>query len=92
MKEEMTVEFQEIKINRDRRCYANLHLNLLIPGLNNAVEKINQWFSAPLPSSNHNTAMKKRQPSTGEWFTRSKEFSDWKIGTKSFIWLHGIRE
>lgn len=36
--------------------------------------------------------MKKRQPGTGEWFTQSREFAEWKIGAKSFIWLHGIRE
>ena len=54
--------------------------------------KISQWLDAPLPSSNHNSAMKKRQPNTGEWFTQSKEYADWKTETGSFIWLHGIRE
>lgn len=59
---------------------------------NFTAEKIQKWLDAPLPTSNHNIAMKKRQPSTGEWFTQSKEFTDWKMGTSCFVWLHGIRE
>ena len=48
-------------------------------------QKINQWLAAPDPSSNHNTARKKRQPTTGKWFTKGKEFADWKMGpTRSF--------
>ena len=92
MKEEITVGFQEIKTNRDgkRQC-AKLSIIILILGLNITVEKINRWLAAPLPSSNHNAAMKKKQPNTGEWFTQSKEFAEWKNETSSFIWLHGIR-
>lgn len=59
---------------------------------NRNADNINQWLAAPLPSSNHNAAIKKRQPRTSEWFTQSKEFADWKIETNSFIWLYGIRE
>lgn len=62
-------------------------------GLNTTVEKVSQWLTASLPSSNHNAAIKKRQPRTGEWFTQGKEFAEWKMGTSSsFIWLHGIRK
>lgn len=70
--------------------YAKLSLSMLI---NAIVEKMKHWLAAPLPSSNHNAALKKRQPRTGEWFTQGKEFTDWKmvIGS-SFIWLHGIRK
>lgn len=92
MREELTVGFQEMRTNRDGRFFAELSLSLLILGFNIVVEKINEWLAAPFPSSNHNTAMKKRQPKTGEWFTKSKEFADWKVGIRSFIWLHGIRE
>lgn len=67
-------------------------LTILILRSNPTDEKINQWLAAPNPSSNHNAAVKKRQPGTGEWFTQSKEFADWKIRTGSFIWLHGIRK
>lgn len=92
MKEEITVGFQDMKTNRDCKYYAKLPLSILILGIHIIVERINQWLVAPLPSSNHSTAMKKRQPSTGEWFTQSEEFEDWKMGTSSFIWLHGIRK
>lgn len=71
---------------------AKLSLKHADPGLQSIVEKINRWLAAPLPSSNHNAAVKNRQPSTGEWFTQSKEFADWKIGKSSLIWLHGIRK
>lgn len=63
---------------------------MLILGIT-TVEKINQWLDAPLPASNHNTAMEKRQASTGEWFTKSIEFAQWKMEERSLIWLHGIR-
>ena len=61
--------------------------------LNTTVEKISQWLAAPLPSSNHNAALKKRQLRTGAWFTQGKEFTDWKMVVgSSFMWLHGIRK
>ena len=92
MKEEITMGFQEIKTNRDGKSYcAKLSIIILILGLNDTVERINRWLAAPLPSFNHNTAMKKKQPNTGEWFTQSKEFAEWKNEKSSFIWLHGIR-
>ena len=58
--------------------------------INHHAEKIRGWLSAPDPSSNHNSAQKKKQPTTGEWFTQSREFTDWKTQPRSFIWLHGI--
>ena len=92
MKEEITVGFQEIKTNRNgKRYFAKLCITILTIHLNVIVEHINRWLAAPLPSSNHNAAMKKKQPNTGEWFTQSKEFAEWKNGTSSFFWLHGIR-
>lgn len=103
MKEDISVGFQEtimefrgLKINRDGRYSRTIpdyfSAYCTNPGLNITVEKINQWLAAPLPSSNHNTAVMKRQARTGEWFTQSNDFADWKIGKSSFIWLHGIRE
>jgi hypothetical protein len=55
-------------------------------------QKIYQWLSPPDPSSNHNSACKKRQPTTGAWFIESDEFKKWKMGPNSFLWLHGIRK
>ncbi|KAH0547714.1 hypothetical protein FGG08_000204 [Glutinoglossum americanum] len=58
--------------------------------LDDRKRKIYQWLSAPDPSSNHNEACKKRQPTTGTWFIESKQFSDWKANPNSFLWLYGI--
>ena len=54
-------------------------------------QKIHLWLSAPDPSSNHNDARKKRQPTTGNWFIDGEKFKQWKHDMDSFIWLHGIR-
>jgi hypothetical protein len=53
-------------------------------------QNIHQWLSPPDPSSNHNTACSKRQLTTGAWFLESEEFGKWKLGSNSFLWLHGI--
>lgn len=55
-------------------------------------KRINHWLSSPDPSSNHNAACKKRQATTGEWFLKSDEFKEWKMASRSFAWLYGIRK
>lgn len=55
-------------------------------------EKIHQWLSPPDPSSNHNAARKKWQPTTGAWFVEGEEFEKWKASPNSVLWLHGIRK
>ena len=87
----MKKDIAEMKANCDGKYDAKLSLSILILRFEIPVDNIIKWLAAPLPSSNHNTAIKKKQPRTGEWFTQSKEFADWKTGTSSFIWLHGIR-
>ena len=52
--------------------------------------RVKLWLAAPDPSSNHNAARKKWQPSTGEWFTHSKDFLHWKTASNSFLWVNGI--
>jgi len=42
------------------------------------------------PSTNHNEARSKHQPTTGEWFLRSDGFLSWTEGNTVSIWLHGI--
>lgn len=42
------------------------------------------------PSTNHNSAVKKREPETGIWFLESDEFYSW-MRSHGFLWLHGIR-
>ncbi|KAH6666209.1 hypothetical protein B0J14DRAFT_199342 [Halenospora varia] len=53
-------------------------------------QKIRHWLSSPDPSSNHNAACKARQATTGEWFLKSDEFKEWKMTSRSFLWLYGI--
>lgn len=52
--------------------------------------KVHRWLSPPDPSTNHNEALRQRHPGSGEWFLRSSEYSTWKAGRNSFLWLHGI--
>ena len=92
MNKDITEGFETMKTNHDSGYSAKSPLSILTMDFNLIVQKFSQWLAAPLPSLNHNTAIQKRQPGTGEWFTQSKSFSDWKIGAGSFIWLHGIRE
>jgi len=54
--------------------------------------KIQHWLSSPDPSSNYNAACKARQATTGEWFLKSDEFEKWKMTSRSFLWLYGIRK
>ncbi|KAI9873035.1 MAG: hypothetical protein M1830_000904 [Pleopsidium flavum] len=48
-----------------------------------------RWLSSTDPSSNHKTACKKHEPTTGDWFLRSDDFEMWKNGMNNFLWLHG---
>ena len=87
----MKKDIAEMKANRNGKYYAKLSLSILILRFEISVDNLIKWLAPPLPSSNHNTAIKKKQPRTGEWFTQSEDFADWKTGTSSFMWLHGIR-
>jgi hypothetical protein len=49
-----------------------------------------QWIKVTDPSSNHNAARKKHQPTTGEWFLQSKQFVAWLEGRIPSVWVHGI--
>lgn len=55
-------------------------------------QEIFRWLSPPDPSSNHNSAHKKQQPTTGAWFLNSSQFAEWRTNSNSFLWLHGTRE
>ncbi|EKD13362.1 uncharacterized protein L3040_002778 [Drepanopeziza brunnea f. sp. 'multigermtubi'] len=51
---------------------------------------INQWLAAPDPYVDHVANRKKRQPQTGTWILRSKQYEEWLSSPKSFLWLYGI--
>lgn len=55
-------------------------------------DKLLRWLSSTNPSTNHEAARKKHEPSTGAWLLRSQSFIEWKNSANSFLWLHGIRE
>ena len=39
---------------------------------------------------NYQKAIKQHQAGTGRWFLDSEQFCNWKEGTASFLWLHGM--
>ncbi|KAL8723878.1 MAG: hypothetical protein Q9166_008232 [cf. Caloplaca sp. 2 TL-2023] len=53
-------------------------------------QTIYRWLAAPDPSLSHNAACKKKVRSTGDWFLKSQQYADWKVGPHSLRWLHGI--
>lgn len=58
--------------------------------LNDERQKLLDWLGwSGDPSTNHNNAVKKREPETGAWFLESNEFYTW-MRSHGFLWLHGI--
>ena len=53
--------------------------------------KIHAWIQAPDTSPSYNAARKRHQPGTGSWFLDGSEFSAWKEGPGSVLWLRGGR-
>ncbi|MCJ1437731.1 hypothetical protein MMC27_007118 [Xylographa pallens] len=49
-----------------------------------------KWLTVTDPSFNYRAALKKHQPSTGEWFLELEQFRKWKDTRSSLLWLHGI--
>ena len=51
-----------------------------------------RWLRAKTSDvqTNHLSAREKHEPTTGEWFIQSTEFTTWKLLPKSTLWLHGI--
>ncbi|KAH8649881.1 hypothetical protein BX600DRAFT_528913 [Xylariales sp. PMI_506] len=56
------------------------------------LNQIHQLLSAADPSINHNEALGKRHPGSGDWFLKSDEYTAWTTGTgqNSLLWLNGI--
>lgn len=53
-------------------------------------DRVIRWLSSPDPSSNHNSARKKCERTTGDWFIESQDFESWTTQTASSLWLYGI--
>jgi hypothetical protein len=54
------------------------------------LDKICSWLSAPDPSTNYHKAHKVRQAETGLWLLHSAKFVEWKESAASRLWLYGI--
>ena len=91
---EITTGFQEIKINHNGKC---MHAKGVpnTANLSILVSKLRRSFRGlfhQIHLQNHNAALKKKQQTTGEWFTKGEDFADWNEGSTSFLWLHGNGE
>jgi hypothetical protein len=55
------------------------------------VDKIYQWLSAIIPSTNYHGALKVRLEDTGLWFINGARFARWKVAADDFLWICGTR-
>jgi hypothetical protein len=55
------------------------------------LDKIYQWLSAVIPSTNYGGALKVRLKDTGLWFINGKRFARWKATADNFLWICGTR-
>ena len=60
-------------------------------GLIIGTDKIYQWLSAIIPSTNYHVALKARLEDTGLWFINGARFAQWKAGADDFLWICGTR-
>src|ERR1700728_1123843 len=54
-------------------------------------DKIYQWLSAVIPSTNYHGALKARLEDTGLWFINGARFAMWKAEADNFLWICGTR-
>jgi hypothetical protein len=54
-------------------------------------DKIYQWLSAIIPSTNYHVALKARLEDTGLWFINGARFAKWKAAADDFLWICGTR-
>jgi hypothetical protein len=55
------------------------------------LDKIYQWLSAVIPSTNYHGALKLRLKDTGLWFIDGARFARWKGAADDFLWICGTR-
>ena len=63
-----------------------LRLKLII-----CLDKIYQWLSAVIPSTNYHGALEVRLEDTGLWFIDGPRFARWKATADDFVWICGTR-
>jgi hypothetical protein len=64
----------------------NLRLKLMI-----CLDKIYNWLSAVITSTNYHGALKVRLEDTGLWFIDGARFARWKATANDFLWICGTR-
>ncbi|KAK0670971.1 hypothetical protein QBC41DRAFT_345003 [Cercophora samala] len=56
-----------------------------------ALYRICSWLEKTNPSADHNSAIERYEPGTGEWVIRCQEWNDWvREGTPRCLWISGI--
>jgi hypothetical protein len=55
------------------------------------LDKIYQWLSAVITSTNYHGALKVRLEDTGLWFIDGARFARWKATADDFVWICGTR-
>jgi ankyrin repeat domain-containing protein 50 len=53
-------------------------------------DRILQWLATTDPTTNHNAARDKHEPTTGSWLLESEGFRSWRDSANEFLWLHAI--
>ena len=53
--------------------------------------KIYEWLSAVIPSTNYHGALRARLEDTGLWFMNGTRFARWKAQADDFLWICGTR-
>jgi hypothetical protein len=51
--------------------------------------KIVAWLTPPDPGTNHATARQRHQSRTGDWLLKSSQYTNWKKGALSHVWMYG---
>ena len=54
-------------------------------------DKIYQWLSAVITTTNYYGALKVRLEDTGLWFINGARFARWKATADDFLWICGTR-
>jgi hypothetical protein len=55
-------------------------------------DKIYQWLSAVIPSTNYHGALNEHLEDTGLWFINGARFAQWKVEADNFLWVCGTRK
>jgi hypothetical protein len=55
------------------------------------LDRIYQWLSAVIPSTNYHGALEVRMEDTGLWFLDGSRFTRWKVMADDFLWICGAR-